>query len=149
MTKLSTFGAAAAFAAAVIATPATAQPANWHGTYVYEDEIGPTGGGDTPGAPVAFVEYRLTIGAKGCMITAQGYQTDKQIACTVTPQGKSAVVKFRRYAGTAAPPQYNRFTSGQPLLTLTRGTRGIVTRWQGMQLSNGERPTGAYFRRVG
>jgi hypothetical protein len=145
MIKLSTI-AVAALGAAAIAAPAVAQPANWHGTYVYEEEVGPTGGGNTPGAPVAFITYRLTIGAKGCVLTAQGYQTDKQVDCTVTPQGKSAVIKFRRYSGSPTPPQYNRFTSGQPLLTLTRSPRGVVTKWQGITLSSGERPTGAYFR---
>lgn len=137
--------------AAVASQPASAQVATWQGRYIWEEDVGRYGGPDKRDSVVAFITYTLHIGpsagATGCSLEGQGFQTNKRIRCTVTPQGRSAIVKFYGYGPD------NMFDSGyrrgQPLFTLTRGPRGIVTTLQGLKASSRTTPrSGTLFRRL-
>ncbi len=139
-------------AAATVATPATAQVAAWNGRYVWEEGVGRQGGSDPRDSVAAFITYTLAIGPgngpTGCMLNGQGFQTNKRIRCTVTPQRGSIIVKFYGYG------RDNMFDDGyrigQPLFTLTRTPRGIVTQLQGLRASSDTTPrTARLFRKAG
>jgi len=136
----------------VIATsPACAQIAAWQGRYIWEENVGRNGGPDPRDSVTAFITYTLHLGpsagSTGCRLDGQGLQTNKRIRCTVTPQGRSVVVKFHGYGpDNMFDDGYRR---GQPLFTLTRGPRGIVTTLQALKASSRITPrTGALFRRT-
>ncbi len=128
--------------ALLFAAPAAAQPAGWSGRYVWEEDVGRHGGTTPSDSIVAFITYTLAVGPgtgpTGCMLNGQGFQTNKRIRCTVTPQGKSIVVKFHGYgADNMFDDGYRR---GQPLFTLTRTPRGLVTTLQGLDASSDTTP---------
>jgi hypothetical protein len=141
-----------AAAAAILPTDAPAQVAGWYGRYVWEEDVGRRGGSDPRSSIAAFITYRLHVGPSagptGCRLEGQGLQTNKRIQCTVTPQGRSAIVKFYGY------DRDNMFEDGyrlgQTLFTLTRGPSGITTSLQALQPSNRTTPrNGTLFRRAG
>lgn len=148
---IASIGLTLAAIATTAPAPASAQVAAWQGRYIWEEDVGRYGGPDKRDSVVAFITYTLHVGpsagATGCRLDGQGFQTNKRILCTVTPQGRSAIVKFYDYGPD------NIFDSGyrpgQPLFTLTRGPRGIVTHLQGLQASSRTTPrTGTLFRRL-
>lgn len=140
-----------AAAAAVLPAAAPAQVAGWNGRYVWEEDVGRHGGTDPRNSIVAFITYRLQVGPgagpTGCRLDGQGFQTNKRIRCTVTPQGSSAIVKFYGFGpDNMFDDGYRR---GQALFTLTRAPRGLTTTLQALKPSN--RTTmrsGTLFRRA-
>ena len=136
---------AASLAAALPSAAAAAPLSTWYGRYAYSESLGRIGGSSPSEAPAAFVDHVLTVGGNGCTLVSQGFQTNRRIRCTVTPQGQSAIVKFYGYDGGAANAE--RFARGQPLLTLTRSGSRLLTRWQGMTRMDGSRPSQVAFRR--
>ncbi|MDV3458055.1 DUF5991 domain-containing protein [Sphingomonas sp. HF-S4] len=140
-----------AAAAAVLPNPATAQVAGWNGRYVWEEDVGRHGGTTPSDSVVAFITYTLSIGPgngpTGCLLTGQGFQTNRRIQCTVTPRGNAITVKFYKFG---ADNVGGRYPSGQPLFTLTRTPRGIVTSLNGLGASSRTTPhRGMLFRRAG
>jgi hypothetical protein len=139
-------------AAAALPAAAPAQVAGWTGRYVWEEDVGRHGGNDPRDNIAAFITYRLQVGPgagpTGCRLEGQGLQTNKRIQCTVTPQGRSAIVKFYGYGpDNMFDDGYRR---GQTLFTLTRGPRGITTTLQALKPSNRTTPrSGTLFRRAG
>ncbi|WP_156348979.1 MULTISPECIES: DUF5991 domain-containing protein [unclassified Sphingomonas] len=134
--------------AATFTTPASAQDAGWNGRYVWEENVGRHGGNTPTDSIVAFITYTLGVGPgngpTGCTLNGQGFQTNKRIRCTVTPQGKSIVIKFHGYgADNMFDSGYRR---GQALFTLTRTPRGLVTALQALTASADATPrTGKLF----
>ncbi|WP_315760280.1 DUF5991 domain-containing protein [Sphingomonas sp. Y38-1Y] len=141
-----------AAAAAALPAAAPAQVAAWNGRYVWEENVGRHGGTTPQDSIAAFITYTLRVGPgngpTGCTLNGQGFQTNKRIVCTVTPQGRSAIVKFYGYGpDNMFDDGYRR---GQPLFTLTRGPRGVATTLQALQASSRTTPRrGTLFRRAG
>ncbi len=139
-------------AAATLAVPASAQLAGWNGRYVWEEGVGRQGGSDPRDSVAAFITYTLSIGPGNgptrCTLNGQGFQTNKRIRCTATPQQGGIVVKFYGYG--ADNMFDDGYRPGQPLFTLTRTPRGIVTRLQGLRASSDATSrTGRLFRKAG
>lgn len=137
--------------AAATTAPATAQVAGWNGRYVWEESLGRIGGSNPRESVATFITYTLSLGAgngsTGCMVRAEGYQTNLRLQCTATPQGKALIVKFYRFAAPAGGYQYRM---GAPLFTLTRTRTGIVTRLQALGPASDASPrSGRLFRRIG
>lgn len=136
---------------ATAATPASAQVAGWNGRYVWEENVGRHGGSSPDDSIVAFITYTLSIGPgngpTGCTLNGQGFQTNKRIRCTVTPERGSIVVKFHGYgADNMFDSGYRR---GQALFTLNRSPRGIATQLQALTASSDATPrAGNLFRKV-
>lgn len=144
--------AGAVVLAALTTTAASAQPAEWTGRYVWEENVGRHGGTTPRDSITAFITYTLSIGpgngSTGCRLNGEGLQTNKQIQCTVTPRGAAIIVKFYRYG---PDNMFNDgYRPGQALFTLTRTPRGLSTALQGLSASSRTTPrTGKLFRRVG
>ena len=126
----------------------------WLGRYRWEAE-----GGRTAGGTGIVVTYDLAIGPAGarggCVLTAQGFQTDERILCKAEAGARSLTVAFHSYADGRT---LNRFgvavhKPGEPLFTLTReattGAGGLTTRLQGLRPLNEDAPvSGGFFARV-
>lgn len=137
--------------AATVPMQATAQVASWNGRYVWEEDVGRHGGTTPSDSIAAFITYTLSIGPgkgpTGCLLTGQGFQTNRRIQCTVTPRANSITVKFYKFG---ADNIGGRYPSGQPLFTLTKTPRGILTSLNGLGASNRTTPrAGMLFRRAG
>lgn len=130
-------------AAITAALPATAAAPGWAGRYSFENGLGRNAGGY-----YMTVAHRLTIGARGCRLDAEGYQTDDHILCRAVPAGNTLSVNFVSYADGKVANQYGTilYRPGQTLFTLNRTPRGIVTRWGAYQ-PDATRGAGKYFRR--
>lgn len=156
MIKAAAILASAAMAPALAPALAVAAPAHaastpgWDGTYVWEDALGRIGGSNPAEGAAAFVTYTLTIGLgtgeTGCWLSAEGYQTDEEIACTATTQGTSLIVKFDSAVNSARPARY---APGVALLTLTRGGGALTTQLQALKDSRNVARKGLLFRPAG
>ena len=136
--------------AAAVATPASAQVAGWNGRYVWEEPLGRVGGNNPRESVAIFVTYTLSLGAgngpTGCLLRAEGYQTNVRMQCTRTPQGNSLIVKFYRFA---SPARGSRYRMGAALFTLSRTRGTIVTRLQALRPASDASPrSGRLFRRL-
>lgn len=141
--------AAAALAAVLLAGSAGAT-GDWQGRYRWEAE-----GGRTAGGTGIVVTYDLAIGSPGtrggCVLTAQGFQTDERILCKADAGMRDLTVAFHSYADGRT---VNRFgvavhKPGAPLFTLARGEGGLTTRLQGLRpQAEGAPESGAFFARV-
>lgn len=135
-----------------VAAPAgAARLADWYGRYVWEESLGRIGGATPAEGVAAFVTHTLTLGrsggSTGCMLNAEGFQTDEHIRCTATPQGNALVVKFYGLAAQSRGATYRR---GTPLFTLMRTPAGLVTRLQASGPTSDAGPRrGRLFRRIG
>lgn len=151
ISTMKTVGLSLAAAAAMVASPAPAEVAAWNGRYVWEEGVGRHGGPDPRDSVAAFITYTLSIGPGNgptrCTLNGQGFQTNKRIRCTLTPQGKSIIVKFQGYG--ADNMFDDGYRGGQPLFTLTRTPRGLVTTLQGLKASSNLTPrSGKLFYKV-
>lgn len=120
----------------------------WYGRYVWAEPLGRIGGSGASDGLVAFVTYTLTIrpsrGSTGCTITAEGYQTNKRMQCTATPERNSVVIKYYRFRPA---PGGDRYRPGAKLFTMSRTTRGLVTQLQALQPASDATPrSGRLFR---
>ena len=135
--------------AAVAPTGASAAPlATWHGRYVWEENLGRIGGSTPSEGIVAFTTYTLALGPGNgptqCSLRGEGFQLNEQMQCTATPQGKSVIIKFYKFAANGR----GRYRMAAPLFTMTRTGSGIVTRLQALQPSSAATPhSGRLFRR--
>lgn len=140
-----------ALVAPLAAVPAVAAPlSTWYGTFVWEEALGRVGGPAREDSVAIFVTHTLTLGAAagstGCLLRAEGYQTDEQIKCTATPEGESVIIKYYAFRPN---PRY-RYPSGTPLFRIARTERGLVTRLQAYRPTSDASPaTGRLFRRAG
>jgi uncharacterized protein DUF5991 len=142
--------AAAAIGLATAIPAASAQVSSWYGRYVWEESLGRIGGSSPAEGVASFVTYSLSLragnGSTGCMLTAQGFQTDRRIQCTATPQGTGLIVKFYK----SASPAGDGYRIGTALFTLSRTSAGIVTRLQALGPASDASPrSGRLFRRIG
>ncbi len=142
--------AAAALATALLAGGAGAA-GDWQGRYRWEAE-----GGRTAGGTGIVVTYDLALGPPGarggCVLTAQGFQTDERILCKAEAGARGLTIAFHSYGDGRT---VNRFgvavhEPGEPLFTLTRGEAGgLTTHLQGLRpLNEGGPASGSFFARV-
>jgi Family of unknown function (DUF5991) len=125
-------------AAALAASP-------WDGAYLYEQPIGPGAGGLQ-----FFVNHRLTIGANGCRIEAQGYQTNEQIRCKAIPNGNKLDVLFVSYddGKTVNVHGVKIYDPNQTLFTLTHEGKDVWTEWAGYSRNKHIGPGDETFKKV-
>ena len=148
----STAALALALAAITPFAPAAAAPLpEWYGRYVWEEPLGRIGGSTPSEGVAAFVTYTLAVGpgngSTSCLLDAQGYQTNRRIQCTATPQGNSVIIKFYKFGPDNIGGGY---PVGAQLLTLTRNGNAIVTRLQALSPASDATPrTGRLFRQIG
>jgi hypothetical protein len=120
-------------------------PADWAGDYTYEADFGRNAGGTG-----MVVTYQLHLQGTACTLSADGYQTDEQLLCTVHAEGSTLDVRFRSYADGGQKNIYGiaPYRPGESLFTLMHTPRGrLITGW-GPYLSNDTSHTSAVrFRR--
>jgi hypothetical protein len=120
-------------------------PSAWEGSYSYQATYGRTEGGSG-----IMADYQLQLRGKACTITAEGYQTDDHLLCSVRPEGEAIDVLFLSYPDGSTKNIYGReiYHPGQLLFTLSRGHGGgVVTHWGGYLLPDAKTPLpGIYFR---
>ncbi|AWN36915.1 DUF5991 domain-containing protein [Methylobacterium radiodurans] len=144
---------AAALASVLLAGGAGAA-GDWQGRYRWEAV-----GGRTAGGTGIAVTYDLAIGPPGarggCLLTAQGFQTDERILCKAEAGARGLTVAFHSYADGRTVNRYGVAVHqpGEPLFTLTReatrGESGLITRLQGLRpLNEGAPVSGTFFARV-
>ena len=133
--------------AALVAAPAVEAKGpskaalDWYGTYEHTETV-PRSGGMT-----GTVETKVILDNNGCTLRAQGVMTDTTLKCTARIRGNSLVVGFKSYPDGSVRNVHNVavYQPSETLLTFTRTPQGLVTKWQGYTLSNGNTPTGKYF----
>lgn len=114
----------------VFCVGATAQVSAWLGNYQYNEN-----GGKTTGGTAILIQHYLTIKKEGAETTAhissQGYQTSRDLNCTVKAVGSKLMIYFKSYG------ENNRFEPYEPgdlLFTLERRKTGgkviILTYWK-------------------
>lgn len=133
-------------------TPAAARPLpEWQGRYRWEEPLGRTGGSSPADSLGIFVTYTLALGpgngSTRCLLRGTGYQTNREIRCTATPQSNAVVIKFYKFG----PDNIGgRYALGTPLFTMTRARAGIVTQLQALNPSSDRTPRrGRLFKRIG
>jgi hypothetical protein len=149
----STVALGLALAALAPITPAAAKPLpEWYGRYVWEEPLGRVGGSSPTDSIAIFVTYTLALGpgngSTSCLLRGEGYQTNRQMQCTATPQGNSVIIKFYKFG----PDNMGGggYALGAPLFTMTRAGGGIVTQLQALSPSSDATPRrGRLFRPTG
>ncbi|WP_162875452.1 DUF5991 domain-containing protein [Sphingomonas crusticola] len=131
--------------AAFAVASATAAPAGWNGTYLYEQSLGP----NLTREVVPFVNHRLVLDQRGCRLTVRGYQTDEQIICDAVRRGAGLEIRFRSYADGSTANKYGVkiYRPGQPLFALTKETGGLTTTWQSYTHKPERAKQGVFFRK--
>ncbi len=132
--------------AMMAAAPVTAQP-GWTGRYVFDADLGRDGLGK--GITIG-VTHTLVLGGKaGCVLVAEGYQTDTYIRCTATPAGTGVRIAFKSHRDGSLVNDYGvaQYKPGATLFTLTRGKRGVVTTWGAYEPDGIKGKSGVYFRK--
>ena len=61
----------------------SAQTEEWYGSYTYEASLGENAAEDQ-----IIIQYSFIFTKDKCLVTSQGYQTDKKIICTTETIGK-------------------------------------------------------------
>ena len=140
--------AAAAIAAVGFASIARAEKApDWTGTYSYTES-----GGRTAGGTGIVVTHEIAVTRAGgqykAEITANGYQTQTQIAALGTATGNKLQLRFEKDG--AEQMFKGRYRPGALLLELERsGARRLLTHWGAYTPATTERfrNPGVYFKR--
>lgn len=117
----------------------------WDGAYLCEQPIGPGAGGLQ-----LFVNHKLTIGANGCRIDAEGCQTFEKIRCKATPNGDKLDVFFVGYddGKTVNVHGVNIYDPNQKLFTLTHKGSAIGTEWAGYSRNKHIGPGNEIFKKM-
>lgn len=123
---------------------------SWVGSYEFGED-----GGKTTGGTVIFISHQLEISktADGMMATLQsnGYQTSKDLICTVKTEGNKLLVYFESYGENNV---FESYEPGDLLLTLekktVKGKSEILTFWNKFQpvVPKNEKSGKVYFRRA-
>ncbi len=141
MTRKIRFTLFAIFVLAACQSPA--QP-GWDGTYIYEADLGETGGGIS-----AVVEYTLTLAKDKCQLTIQGYQADESIVCSQAPQNDRVAIRFRSYADGKVTNAYGTqvYKADETLFSLSRsGGQKLLTQWGALKPSDDAPASGEFFK---
>lgn len=125
---------------------ASGQAATWSGRFGYEFSDG-----ENVAGTAVVVTYELTVTPTSCTFSAEGYQTEETILCTVRTVANGIEVRFRSYGNGAVADKYgnNDYSVGDPLFALERRGGKLLTHWKGYSLPDGKaHRVGVYFRRL-
>ena len=134
-----------ALAGAMAATGlAQAQPSakalSWYGTYIADEEVGHAID------QTAYIGYTLVLSDSGCLVRAEGFQTHKHYACGARMSGNNLIVTFVK--STDEDANVRELERGDKLFTLTRTSKGLITHWQNMTMSDAKVKSGKYFEKT-
>lgn len=109
-------------------------------------------GGKTTGGTVIFIAHELDLGSDGtATLTANGYQTARDLKCTFTTTATKTVVKFDSYNEDGVN-SFEPYKEGDVLLTLesktVKGKKVLWTRFGKYTptVKNAPKAGGVYFK---
>ena len=108
---------------------ASAAQSEWQGTYQFDEN-----GGKNAGGTVIFVTHEISVidtdGGLAATVKSNGYQTSRDLNCTVKIVGPKMLLYFESYGDDNI---FESYVKGDLLLTLERkaaeGETSIVTHW--------------------
>lgn len=133
----------------IVAIAAKAQ-ADWVGVYEFEEDGGKTTGGS--GISINHrIEIRDTDDGLLATITSSGYQTSRDLVCSVKTEGAKLLIYFESYGEDNSLETYEE---GDLLLTLerkaTKNKTEILTFWNKFKpvIESNETPGKVYFKKI-